>query len=91
MLLPVATLHLALVNGDGSLHHLDVDLNIPSFVTSSCEQYDGHHRDYAGFLATTRPVGWLQELARLESRSGAEKYLYLTISTKIFCMNYFMI
>ena len=80
---------MALVNGDGSLHHLDVDLNIPSFVTSSCGQYDGHHRDYAGFLATTRPVGWLQELARLESRSGAEKYL--TISTKIFCMNYFMI
>ena len=75
---------MALVNGDGSLHHLDVDLNIPSFVTSNCGQYDGHHRDYAGFLATTRPVGWLQELARLESRSDAEKYF--TIS-----MNYFTI
>ena len=60
-------IHLAFRLGDGSLHHVDIDLNVPSLKTSNIDQYDGGTNDYELYLMTKRPVYWREEMAKQES------------------------
>ena len=65
-------IHLAFRLGDGSLHHVDIDLNVPSVKTSNIDQYDGHTWDYELYLMTERPVYWREEMAKQEDMASAQ-------------------
>ena len=63
---------------DGTVHMVDMDLNVPSLKSSNGQEYDGHINDYAQFLMRTRPILWRDEMSKLESMSssaGAETSL----------------
>ena len=68
----VATLHLAFKMNDGKIHHLDVDLNIPSFKTSNSGLYDGDSAAFKEFLIKTKPRGWREQLPKVVQMSSAE-------------------
>ena len=51
----------------GTVHHVDMDLNVPSVSASNGEEYDGDIRDYEQFLMRTRPLLWREEISKLES------------------------
>ena len=62
---------------EGTVHHIDMDLNVPSVSSSNGQEYDGDTNDYEQFLMRTRPVLWREEISKLESMaaiggSGAE-------------------
>ena len=54
---------------DGTVHHIDMDLNVPSVSVSNGHVYDGSKNDYAQFLMRTRPVLWREEMSKLEDMS----------------------
>ena len=64
-------IHLAFRLGDGSLHHVDCDLNVPSLKTSNSEEYDGTPWDYYNYLKRNRPVYWREEMTKQESMYSA--------------------
>ena len=64
-------IHLAFRLGDGSLHHVDCDLNVPSLKTSNSEEYDGSPFDYLDYLEMERPVFWREEMSKQEDMSSA--------------------
>ena len=54
---------------EGTVHHVDMDLCVPSVSASNGEEYDGDTNDYEQFLLRTRPVLWREEISKLESMS----------------------
>ena len=56
---------------DGKIHHLDVDLNIPSFKTSNSGLYDGDSAAFKEFLIKTKPRGWREQLPKVVQMSSA--------------------
>ena len=66
-------IHLAFRLGDGSLHHVDCDLNVPSLKTSNSEEYDGTPFDYESYLKSNRPVFWREEMTKQEDMQTASK------------------
>ena len=64
-------IHLAFRLGDGSLHYVDCDLNVPSLKTSNSEEYDGSTWDYNNYLMRNRPVFWREEMSKQENMSSA--------------------
>ena len=64
-------IHLAFRLGDGSLHHVDCDLNVPSLKTSNSEEYDGNPWDYNEYLESKRPVYWREEMSKQERMESA--------------------
>ena len=64
-------IHLAFRLGDGSLHHVDIDLNVPSVKTSNIDQYNGGTNDYKNYLMRERPVYWREEMAKQENMMSA--------------------
>ena len=67
----MATLHLGFKMTDGKVHHLDVDLNIPSFKTSNSEQYDGDAAAFQQYLIKNKPRGWREQLPKVLPMSAA--------------------
>ena len=64
-------IHLAFRLGDGSLHHVDCDLNVPSLKTSNSEEYNGTPFDYKFYLGRERPVFWREEMSKQENMESA--------------------
>ena len=56
---------------EGTVHHVDMDLCVPSVSTSNGEEYIGDTNDYEQFLIETRPVLWREEISKLESMTSA--------------------
>ena len=56
---------------DGTVHMVDMDLNVPSLKTSNGQEYDGHINDYAKFLIRTRPILWRDEMSKLENMGSS--------------------
>ena len=63
-------LHMAFQMSDGTVHMVDMDLNVPSLKTSNGQEYDGGTNDYAQFLMRTRPILWRDEMSKLESMAS---------------------
>jgi len=62
-------LHLQWREEDGTLFTIDCDMNCPTWPTHTrCE---GHDRYSSVYLQTKRPVGWLEELSKLEDMASA--------------------
>ena len=57
---------------DGTVHMVDMDLNVPSLKTSNGQEYNGGTNDYAQFLMRTRPILWRDEMSKLENMSSSE-------------------
>ena len=73
-------LHLQWRKKDGTLFTIDVDLNCPTWPTHT--RFDGFINDAAQYLLKERPVGWLEELSKLEMmESAAGHYHLLTAKT----------
>jgi hypothetical protein len=60
-------LHMAFRLTEGTVHHVDMDLCVPSVSASNGQEYDGDTNDYERFLMRTRPVLWREEIIKLES------------------------
>ena len=56
---------------EGTLHHVDMDLCVPSVSSSNGEEYDGHINDYEQFLIRTRPLLWREEISKLENMTSS--------------------
>ena len=52
---------------EGTVHYVDMDLNVPSVSTSNGQEYNGSTNDYMQFLMRTRPVLWREEISKLEN------------------------
>ena len=48
---------------------MDCDLNVPTIPTST--PYDGSIRKVQKYLETYQPVGWLEEMGKLEDMTAA--------------------
>ena len=83
----VAVLHLAFINEDGSLHYLDMDLSIPTFKAANGADFDGHSGEYHKYLERERPVGWREELSKLEMMTSAQFFPGVTRSVRIRCIS----
>ena len=66
-----AVLHLAIVKEDGTVQMVDMDITCPMFQCSNSGDYNGGIIDYKSFLTRTRPVGWRDEVAKLQSMTSA--------------------
>ena len=55
---------------EGTVHHVDMDLCVPSVSSSNGQEYDGSTNDYSQFLMETRPVLWREEISKLESMTS---------------------
>ena len=82
-----AVLHLCFKQEDGSPFFLDMDLCCPSLKTSNSDSYDGDTNSYKKFLETSRPVGWREEMSKLESMTSAAAYPDVTRSVRIRCIS----
>ena len=71
----------------GKLRYLDMDLTAPNFSTSNIDSYDGHTQSYRQFLETSRPVGWREEMSKLEDMFRAQSYPGVTRSVRIRCIS----
>ena len=80
-------LHLCFRQEDGSPFYLDMDLNCPSLRTSNIDSYGGGINSYGSFLRSSRPVGWRQELGKLEDMASAGGYFDVTRSVRIRCIS----
>ena len=63
-------LHLQWREEDGTLSTMDIDLNCPTWPTHT--RYDGNTQHASKYLMRDRPVGWLEELSKLEDRTAAQ-------------------
>ena len=68
---PGAVLHLAIMQEDGTVQMVDMDLTCPMFQCSNSEDYDGSITAYKSFLTRTRPVGWRDEVAKLQDMGAS--------------------
>ena len=55
---------------EGTVHHIDMDLCVPSVSSSNGQEYDGGTDAYEQFLMRTRPVLWREEISKLENMSA---------------------
>ena len=49
---------------------MDCDLNCPTWPTHT--RYNGNPNDASNYLMRERPVGWLEELSKLEDMRAAQ-------------------
>ena len=63
-------LHVKFALKDGSYSYVDCDINIPTIPTST--RYDGSTNDVRKYLTRVQPVGWLEEMSKLEDMSAAK-------------------
>ena len=68
-------LHVKFDLKDGSYSYVDCDINIPTIPTST--RYDGSIRDVHKYLRRVQPVGWLEEMSKLENMSSASNSSHL--------------
>ena len=66
-------LHMAFQLSDGTVHMVDMDLNVPSLKTSNGQEYDGDTNDYTQFLMRTRPILWRDEMSKLENMGSSAR------------------
>ena len=59
---------------DGTLHYIDMDLNVPSVNVSNGHEYDGGTNDYSQFLMRTRPVLWREEMFKSQDMASIAGY-----------------
>ena len=64
-----------------------MDLTAPNFSTSNIDTYDGDTNSYERFLKTSRPVGWREEMSKLEGMESAGAYPGVTRSVRIRCIS----
>ena len=64
-----------------------MDLNCPSLSTSNIDSYDGSINSYRTFLLSSRPVGWREELGKLEDMTSAGYRPDVTRSVRIRCIS----
>ena len=64
-----------------------MDLCCPSLKTSNIDSYNGDTNSYWQFLQTSRPVGWREEMSKLESMTSAGSYPGVTRSVRIRCIS----
>ena len=82
-----AVLHLCIKMKSGKLRYLDMDLTAPNFSTSNIDSYDGSTNSYWRFLQTSRPVGWREEMSKLENMFTAQANPRVTRSVRIRCIS----
>ena len=82
-----AVLHLCIKMKSGKLRYLDMDLTAPNFSTSNIDSYNGNPSSYYNFLVTYRPVGWREEMSKLESMTSARTHPGVTRSVRIRCIS----
>ena len=82
-----AVLHLCFRQEDGSPFYLDMDLCCPSLRTSNIDSYNGSIISYENFLRSSCPVGWREELGKLEDMASARSYPDVTRSVRIRCIS----
>ena len=80
-------MHLCIKMKSGKLRYLDMDLTAPNFSTSNIDSYDGSTTSYMVFLQTSRPVGWREEMSKLEDMTSAEAYHGVTRSVRVRCIS----
>ena len=56
---------------EGTVHYVDMDLNVPSVSASNGQEYNGDTNDYSRFLMMTRPVLWREEISKLENMAAS--------------------
>ena len=56
---------------EGTVHYVDMDLNVPSVSTSNGQEYNGSIKDYEMLLVKTRPVLWREEISKLQELVGS--------------------
>ena len=59
---------------DGTLHQVDIDLNVPSLKTRNSDQYDGRTWDYENYLQREKPVFWREEMSKQEGMESANGF-----------------
>ena len=62
-------LHLQWREEDGTLFTIDCDLNCPTWPTHT--RFNGSFEAASNYLIRERPVGWLEELSKLENMQSA--------------------
>ena len=82
-----AVLYLCIKMKSGKLRYLDMDLTAPNFSTSNIDSYDGSTESYKQYLRTSRPVGWREEMSKLEDMTSAGGYSGVTRSVRIRCIS----
>ena len=87
MIIKGAVLHLCIKMKNGQLRYLDMDLTAPNFSTSNIDSYDGSPNNYQQFLWTSRPVGWREEMSKLEELSCVQSIPGVTRSVRIRCIS----
>ena len=80
-------MHLCIKMKSGKLRYLDMDLTAPNFSTSNIDSYDGDTTSYERFLQTSRPVGWREEMSKLENMTNAGATPGVTRSVRIRCIS----
>ena len=61
-------LHVKFPLEDGSYSYVDCDINIPTIPTQT--GFDGDDSPAVNYFQTVRPVGWLEELRKLENMAS---------------------
>ena len=64
-----------------------MDLCCPSLKTSNIDSYNGTTQSYDEFLRTSRPVGWREEMSKLENMVSAQSDPDVTRSVRIRCIS----
>ena len=64
-----------------------MDLCCPSLTTTNIDSYNGSTNSYERYLYNTRPVGWREELGKLENMYSASGYPDVTRSVRIRCIS----
>ena len=80
-------MHLCIKMKSGKLRYLDMDLTAPNFSTSNIDSYDGSTNSYEEFLMASRPVGWREEMSKLENMFTAQANPRVTRSVRIRCIS----
>ena len=80
-------MHLCIKIKGGKLRYLDMDLTAPNFSTSNIDSYNGSTQSYRVFLQTSCPVGWREEMSKLEDMESAGAYPGVTKSVRIRCIS----
>ena len=80
-------MHLCIKMKSGKLRYLDMDLTAPNFSTSNIDSYNGSTTSYMVFLQTSRPVGWREEMSKLENMTSVRAAPGVTRSVRIRCIS----
>ncbi len=80
-------MHLCIKMKSGKLRYLDMDLTAPNFSTSNIDSYDGSTNSYERFLEFFRPVGWREEMCKVENMVSAGATPGVTRSVRIRCIS----